>query len=261
MRRFEELQHRFDHYKASQERHYDPVGFTYMASMFKRLLNRKEPVTAEPWPDDAVLERLHRLLSDYERELEAHRQQADLILADITGSYPAYLGVAEALYEKCNLPKLRLLQAELVYKRRSEASLAGLKDINQRLNTDVESRSELTVKRSLDDVLHQQEQRMLTNEGADKQSVSDGKGEQLELQAMQQFRTSMKYFNIDQLILRAINECPENPGPHNPQMLAVKSLMRLRDLSPHYLRRFAGYIETMLWLEKNATKLSGIKKS
>ena len=57
------------------------------------------------------------------------------------------------------------------------------------------------------------------------------------------------------LVERAIDDFPENAGPHNPHMLAITSLMNMRDLSPQYLRRFAGYIETVLWLEKNETIL------
>jgi len=71
---------------------------------------------------------------------------------------------------------------------------------------------------------------------------------------MKQLRESMKHLNIDKIIARAINEGPENPGPLNPQMLAIKSLINMRDLSPSYLRRFASYIETLLWLEKNINK-------
>jgi hypothetical protein len=79
------------------------------------------------------------------------------------------------------------------------------------------------------------------------------------MQSMKHFRQSMKHFNIDQVIARAINQGPENPGPLNPQMLAIKSLTQMRDLSPMYLRRFAAQIETLLWLEKNAAKLISTK--
>lgn len=80
-----------------------------------------------------------------------------------------------------------------------------------------------------------------------------------ELASMKVFREQIKYMDVDQLIERAINECPPNPGPHNPQMLALKTLTESRDLSEQYTRRFTLYLETMLWLEKNTNKLTASK--
>lgn len=53
----------------------------------------------------------------------------------------------------------------------------------------------------------------------------------------------------DSLLTQAIAEAPEDPGPLNPQMLAIKSLRNMRDLSPHYLNRFVSYVDSMLYLE------------
>ena len=44
---------------------------------------------------------------------------------------------------------------------------------------------------------------------------------------------------------------PQNPGPLNPQMLAIKSLSTMRELSPDYLNRFVSYVDTLLWLERS----------
>jgi len=108
---------------------------------------------------------------------------------------------------------------------------------------------------SLDELLFHQEQNARINTGS-AQLPDNGTDKKFELQSMKNFRESMKYFNIDKIISRAINDFPENAGPHNPHMLAIKSLMNMRDLSPQYLRRFASYIETILWLEKNSVKLN-----
>ena len=108
---------------------------------------------------------------------------------------------------------------------------------------------------SLDEILFNQEQDARLETGS--APLPSGSDElKFELQSMKRFRESMKYFNIDKIINRAINDFPENAGPHNPHMLAIKSLMQMKELSPQYLRRFASYIETILWLEKNSTKLN-----
>ena len=93
--------------------------------------------------------------------------------------------------------------------------------------------------------------------------MKNGPSEQLELRSMKYFRESMKHFNVDKTIARAIIEEPQNPGPLNPHMIAIRGLTKMQELSPAYTRRFTGYIETLLWLEKNLNKLNGtpLKKS
>lgn len=113
-----------------------------------------------------------------------------------------------------------------------------------------------TDQNDLDELLFAQERTVLADGDDSVPAKQDGRGEQLELQSMKNFRESMKYFKLDQIIERALNDCPTNPGPHNPQMLAIKSLRLMQQLSPQYLRRFAGYIEMMMWLEKNASRLA-----
>ncbi|MGH1373759.1 MAG: DUF2894 domain-containing protein [Cellvibrionaceae bacterium] len=49
----------------------------------------------------------------------------------------------------------------------------------------------------------------------------------------------------------AIEHGPENPGPLNPEMLSIKSLKLMRDLSPQYLNRFVAFIDSMLWIEES----------
>lgn len=116
---------------------------------------------------------------------------------------------------------------------------------------------------SLEATLSEQEQSAIAKGNSDKAEVhcldiQDSK-HRVELNSMKVFREQIKYMDVDQLIRRALEECPPNPGPHNPQMLALKALTELRALSEQYTRRFALYIETMLWLEKNTNKLTGDK--
>ncbi len=125
--------------------------------------------------------------------------------------------------------------------------------------TGSEARSAQSSHNSLDELLFNQELSAFEDSDASIPAKQSGSGEQLELQSMKNFRHTMKYFNVDRLIERALQECPQNPGPHNPQMLAIKSLRTMQTLSPQYLRRFAGYIETMLWLEKNSARLTDKK--
>jgi hypothetical protein len=55
---------------------------------------------------------------------------------------------------------------------------------------------------------------------------------------------------IDHFIDNALNETPENPGPLNPEILVIRLLKQINNLSPEYISRYVGYFETLQWLEQ-----------
>lgn len=57
----------------------------------------------------------------------------------------------------------------------------------------------------------------------------------------------------------ALSKRPKNPGPLNPQMLAVKLLSEIQGCSPDYLERLVVFVETLTALEELDKKYS--KKS
>lgn len=76
--------------------------------------------------------------------------------------------------------------------------------------------------------------------------------EKPQLKAVQNLRRNQARQNHQRRISAALDAQPENPGPLNPQMLAIKSLSHMRDLSPQYLNRFIAYIETLTVLDMAA---------
>ena len=77
-----------------------------------------------------------------------------------------------------------------------------------------------------------------------------------ELESTRQFRDSLARRKADRLVKHAALEAPAEPGPLNPQMLALRSLEVMRELSPAYLNRFVNYIDTLLWLQQARDKNS-----
>ncbi len=55
---------------------------------------------------------------------------------------------------------------------------------------------------------------------------------------------------VDNFIDTAFNETPENPGPLNPERLAIRLLKEINNRSPEYMSRYASYFETLQWLNK-----------
>lgn len=78
-------------------------------------------------------------------------------------------------------------------------------------------------------------------------------GTQPELRAVQQFGSTWARLRVDQHLVRAQAQQPENAGPLNSQRLALQTLQTLRGLSPAYLQRFMAHADALLWLEQAAS--------
>ena len=64
-----------------------------------------------------------------------------------------------------------------------------------------------------------------------------------------QFRQQLGKISVQKQVNQAIAQAPQNAGPINSHMLVLRSLGLMRDLSPDYLNRFMGYVDTLLFLE------------
>lgn len=71
-----------------------------------------------------------------------------------------------------------------------------------------------------------------------------------ELRALGLLRQHQWQRDIAQRIARAIDSAPEDPGPLNPRMLAIRALTAMGERSPAYQRRFVAWLDTLVWLEE-----------
>ncbi|WP_414729298.1 DUF2894 domain-containing protein [Zhongshania aliphaticivorans] len=76
------------------------------------------------------------------------------------------------------------------------------------------------------------------------------------LKSSQSLRVHQQRRAAEKRVELAIAEGPESPGPLNPQMLAIKALSIMRDISPHYLNRYVAYLDTLFWVEQLDTAAS-----
>jgi hypothetical protein len=68
-----------------------------------------------------------------------------------------------------------------------------------------------------------------------------------------QFRQQLGKINVQKQVTQAIAQAPQNAGPINSHMLMLRSLGLMRDLSPDYLNRFMGYVDTLFFLDSAET--------
>lgn len=84
---------------------------------------------------------------------------------------------------------------------------------------------------------------------------TNGGGHWPELRSAQRFRETWERLGAEEAVVQATHRAPENAGPLNAHMLVLRTLGLMRELSPHYLRRFLTHTETLLWLEQAQTQL------
>jgi len=75
-----------------------------------------------------------------------------------------------------------------------------------------------------------------------------------------QFRQQLHRISVQKQVTQAIAQAPQNAGPINSHMLVLRSLGQMRYLSPDYLNRFMGYVDTLLFLESPQTVKATPKK-
>lgn len=82
------------------------------------------------------------------------------------------------------------------------------------------------------------------------QSATDGfPSAAPELKSVTYFRSTWSKLLTEQQLTQTLAKAPENAGPMNAQHLVLRTLQRMRDLSPDYLQGFMSYIDTLIWLE------------
>jgi len=238
------------------DRH-DPVRFGYIQALARRASQQRERVAQN------LLSKAEQALALYQTDWQAARTQAQATLNDINQLSSESGALAETLFTQGEFKKLAPLKEQLLRQQAHQLSLKDLSELTRSINTSAQAEQDEDKQLTFDELLQQQEQatqlELIGDSAAsatdNSRGLNSGGSGQLELQSMKHYREAMKYHNIDQLVNRAINEGPENPGPLNPQMLAIKSLSKMRDCSEQYSRRFATYIDTLLWLEKAGAKL------
>ena len=70
-----------------------------------------------------------------------------------------------------------------------------------------------------------------------------------ELKALQQHRRTWARLSVDRQLSRSLAQLPQNPGPLNSHLLALRSLRWMQDTAPAYLQGFVAQVEALLWLD------------
>lgn len=221
--------------------HFDPVRFAYIQSMVYRSKNHKYSV--RKITDIKVFKILDELQSDFAKA----QKSAAKTIKHINSEYSGMSEKIQALFDYGDFTAIRHLLFKLeADKKRCSNSITILADKLANASTVIDNPN-----LDFDKLLQLQGENpelSFTHLTTDISSLAQHHLID-ELKSMQLFRESRQKLNSDKLVTQSINDSPDEPGPLNPQMLAIRSLSLMRELSPLYLNRFVSYIETLLWLE------------
>ena len=81
---------------------------------------------------------------------------------------------------------------------------------------------------------------------------SAGRAPAGELRALRAFKSTWSHLRDEQRLAEALASVPPNAGPLNTQRLVLRSLQRMRELSPGYFHRFVSHLEALQWLEQDS---------
>jgi hypothetical protein len=76
-----------------------------------------------------------------------------------------------------------------------------------------------------------------------------------ELKAVAIFRNTWSKLSVNKRVETALKNGPQNAGPINSHMVALRSLELMRDISPDYLNRFMTHIDTLMLLDSAGKEL------
>jgi len=247
---------------------FDPVRFRFIVAMLERA-NEKSPSIRKK-----IQAKADKALNLYQDEFDLARDQAAYISEQVESDFPDSTGLVQDLFEANDFKGVKRLASNLVQaKRIKPKNLGALAELSKQLNQFGISSNENPEEQSFDDILRQQEDEIVqqfesSNSESDpcvnaQQNVSQKvlrvTSGHRELKSIQRFRASREKIYADELVTQSIKEGPENPGPINPHMLAIRSISKMRDISPKYLSRFVSYIDSLFWLERAGDDMSPTK--
>jgi hypothetical protein len=206
---------------------FDPVRFRFIEALARR-------ASAHQGSARRLLDhRLATLLAAFAERFDAAQAQAGESLGAVAGRFPEAAGELRQHHAAGDLRGLRQLVARLEAPATATRPLAEL----------------------VQHIARQSSQHPLPTQDGEAGTAPEAlpepeAGRLHELKTMHRFRSTWSRLSVDQRMNRAQAKLPGNAGPLNSQVLALRSLQLMREISPKYLDRFMSYLDALVWLER-----------
>lgn len=220
---------------------FNPARFRYIESMTRRSAHHSSAV------GQILVNKALLALQAYRCALGEERARAQVLVEQVASANPAAAARARALFDAFEFKALKRLAA----RRQADSAEGAVATLLRRLDGSDVPATDSPAGGAIGDLLRSQEAdaiRSVATSAADVTALPAARPG--DLRAASFFREARQQQHADRLVAREAQEAPEDCGPLNPQKLAIRSLLAMRDLSPAYLGRFVAYVDTLFWLEK-----------
>jgi len=197
---------------------------------------------------------LKEKLSRWREQTEASSPPLSLLLAEnlLARAEGERKAVAHRLYrkaEKC-LQQAQPITSPLAERAAEEPRPSPLRQLLNTLRSDRPEPQAAPLSK-LDRQLQEQNKKLFGEPEAAVSQIQETVNEPKGLRAASRFQ-QFKQLNAKHRKVRiALEQKPENPGPLNPHMLAVKILNEIQAISPAYLDRLVSYMDVLNTLQHN----------
>jgi len=221
---------------------FDPAGYAYLAALSQRLM-------AMPSGQDKLVRRL----TEFEQRFTQALAAGSALIEDCAGERAgeSFGGCAEGGSAGWSEGERQALQQAL--------DLGDCQGV-QRLARRFRARRQPSPVASLHDALHAHQPPLAgqteaqTLPSAPASSGTPPLPPRRELRALSELRAVQARLSIEKRIANAIAHPPANAGPMNAHRLVTRAVSTMQQISPDYLNRFVGYVDTLMALEQLARK-------
>jgi len=220
---------------------FDPVRYCYFQAMLRRASQQREAVAK------LINEKVVKGISEYIADFERVKKIASITVERVSALHPEHGDEIKQYLSKADFKSIEQLANRLAATKHAEIFAALVERIQKNKLGQVDAEKEF----SFDDLLRKLESQVLHSYSSLSVGSAKSRREVGELKSFRTFRDALIKQNAEKIMQEAINSAPENAGPLNSEMLTIRSLIAMRDLSPEYTNRIICYIDTLLWLEKS----------
>lgn len=231
---------------------YKPARFGFIESLIRRASQQRNSVR------ERLAEKAQQAIDEYQAQLSSAQTQAqavidELLQAEGNTATEKTLSTIQEYYQQGDYQKI--IQIARGYRIHAHTPVQQqLADLIQQLTHNDTSDQATNDSLALNELLQQQEQHLLQDKPINVDDNQQIKNTELTLRSGRIYQQRQIKQRADNFIDTALAQTPENPGPLNPEMLAIRLLKSMRKLSPKYLNRCSSYFETLLWLEQSTSK-------
>ena len=225
---------------------FNPAGFRYIESMLQSAFKQPTSVASR------LIKKISTALSAYQVALNQSQKETEQLIAKTSKAYPEATRELEHLCAQYDYKAVKRRVSRLRYQQQNPFT-SLLQQLSRQTPT---ASAECSASITFSDLLKAQEDDVMQSSATTGESpavtpsLGLNKHNLEELPSVKLFREALQKRTSDKLIKQVLTGGPENPGPLNPEMLMIRSLRLMGELSPAYLRHFIHYADSLLWLEK-----------